>query len=156
MLNSTLLGRSERAVILSGVTRAWWPLLNQSAARPYPKIASRRQAQKRWTHVGPACAGRGCSSPSWCPLVEAGEAFLLPSVCRAVPLPGDVPARLASPSACHAPTDMLLLSLNPYDSLFLLFAVLNYLGRNQGFSDYLHSSQWSKILVPAWALLQHK
>lgn len=39
------------------------------------------------------CVEGGCSSPSWCPLVEAGEAFLLQlcaglSVCPGMSLPG--------------------------------------------------------------------
>lgn len=45
------------------------------------------------------------------PAGEAGETFLLH-------LPRAVPARLASPSACPPPADMLLLSLNPYDYHF--------------------------------------
>lgn len=54
----------------------------------------------------------------WCPLVEAGEALPL-HLCPGLSLcPSLVSVRLASPSACLPPTDMLLLSLNPYDYHF--------------------------------------
>lgn len=53
----------------------------------------------------------------WCPLVETGATLPL-HLCPGLPLCPSLSVRLASPSSCLPPTDMLLLSLNPYDYHF--------------------------------------
>lgn len=96
-----------------------WPLLNQSAAKPYPKIASRRHITEEMDPcVDLPGLEKAVPPTGWCPLVEAGEA-LPHHLCLGLPLcPSFVSIRLASPSSCLPPTDMLLLSLNPYDYHF--------------------------------------
>jgi len=55
-----------------------WPVLNQSAAKPYPKIASRRHITEEMDPcVDLPGLEKAVPPTGWCPLVEAGAALPL-------------------------------------------------------------------------------